>query len=230
MRISLPISTWIDGVRSAMPRTRLSRKLLAAIAAHSVSSSSAVVLSTSSGVMRRPPITMPTESSASLVGSQQAEDAQRRDRPGEDRDQPVDELVADQACDQRDHHPSGGEAGGDAEQVGAARPGHLGACRARGHHQQYENDGAEIVGQCARELPQVDRPARRERVEIDAPAQQRRQQRFRCTAASRITPSWISTQTEATSRPAASKAYRRCRSAHAGGSSQFLDSPLGIVT
>ena len=57
-RISLPISTWIDGVRSAMPRTRLSRKSLAAFAAHSVSSSSTVVLITSSGETRKPPITI----------------------------------------------------------------------------------------------------------------------------------------------------------------------------
>ena len=43
-RISLPISTWIDGVRSATLRTRRSRKSLAAFAAHNVSSSSTVVL------------------------------------------------------------------------------------------------------------------------------------------------------------------------------------------
>ena len=67
-RISLPISTWIDGVRSAVLRTRRSRKSLAAFAAHSVSISSTDVLITSSGVTRRPPITNPIESSAVMVG------------------------------------------------------------------------------------------------------------------------------------------------------------------
>ena len=67
-RISLPISTWIEGVRSVVLRTRRSRKSLDALAAHSVSISSTVVLISSSGVTRRPPITTPIESSAAMVG------------------------------------------------------------------------------------------------------------------------------------------------------------------
>ena len=67
-RISLPISTWIDGVKSALARTRRSRKSLAAFAAHSVSISRTEVLITKSGVTRRPPITIAIESSAVMVG------------------------------------------------------------------------------------------------------------------------------------------------------------------
>ena len=48
---------------------RRSRKLLAAIAAHSAISSNAEVFSTSSGVTRRPPITIARESSAATVAS-----------------------------------------------------------------------------------------------------------------------------------------------------------------
>ena len=81
-RISLPISTWIDGVRSATLRMRRSRNSPVAFATHSVSSSSTVVLITSSGVTRKPPMKMPTESSALTHRLQQAENAERGDRPG----------------------------------------------------------------------------------------------------------------------------------------------------
>ena len=68
-RVTLPISTWIDGVSSAVLRTRLSRKSPAAFAAHSASMSRTAVLITSSGEMRRPPTTTATESSAVMAGA-----------------------------------------------------------------------------------------------------------------------------------------------------------------
>jgi len=67
-RVILPINTWIEGVRSVALCTRLSRKSLAAVAAHKASISSTAVLMTSSAEMRRPPMTMATESRVAIVG------------------------------------------------------------------------------------------------------------------------------------------------------------------
>ena len=69
MRISLPSSTWIDGVSPVTCWTRRSRKLLVAVAAHSATASSTVVLRTSSGVTRMPPIMIARASSAATVSS-----------------------------------------------------------------------------------------------------------------------------------------------------------------
>ena len=69
MRMSLPSSTCMDGVRSGDACTRRSRKLLTAVAAQIASSSSTVVLRISSGVTRRPPSTIARESSAATVPS-----------------------------------------------------------------------------------------------------------------------------------------------------------------
>ncbi len=60
-------------------------EVASALAAHSVSISSTVVLITSSGVMRRPPSMMPTGIERVTRRIEQTEDAQRRDRPGRDR-------------------------------------------------------------------------------------------------------------------------------------------------
>ena len=69
MRISLLSSTWIDGVRSEKPRSRLSRKLLAAIAAQIIRTSSTEVFRITSGVIRRPPRLSVIESSPATIGS-----------------------------------------------------------------------------------------------------------------------------------------------------------------
>ena len=69
MRISLLSSTWIDGVRSEKPRSRLSRKLLAATATQTVSTISTDVFRITSGVIRSPPRLSVTESSPARTGS-----------------------------------------------------------------------------------------------------------------------------------------------------------------
>ena len=69
IRIILTSSTWIDGVRSADRLIRLSEKLLAMLVSHSATISSAPSLIRSSGVSRKPPSTIATESSSSSVGS-----------------------------------------------------------------------------------------------------------------------------------------------------------------
>jgi hypothetical protein len=66
MRISFESRTWIDGVRSVKFWTRLSRKLEKLFASHRVISSSAVVLSTSSGVSRSPPSLSVTAGASSV--------------------------------------------------------------------------------------------------------------------------------------------------------------------
>ena len=172
-RINLPISTWIDGVKSALLRTRRSRKSLAAFAAHNVSISSTEVLITKSGVTRKPPITNAERIERRHGRLQQAEDAERRDGPGRHRHQPVDELIADQPGDQRDHHPGGGEADGDAEQIKPTRDGQRDDRRLHEKHDQHENDGAEIGQDEPRHRLQEQRPAQRQRGEVDAAADQR---------------------------------------------------------
>ncbi len=67
-RIILISSTWIDGVRSPDRVIRLSAKLLAILVSHSATTKSTPSLIRSSGVSRRPPSTIETESSASMVG------------------------------------------------------------------------------------------------------------------------------------------------------------------
>ena len=69
IRIILTSSTWIDGVRSLDGLIRLSAKLLAMLVSQSATTSSTPSLITSSGVSRRPPSTIETESSASTAGS-----------------------------------------------------------------------------------------------------------------------------------------------------------------
>ncbi len=107
---------------------------------------------------------------------QQAEDAERGDRPGRYRHQPVGELVADEAGDQSDHHPGGGEAGGDAEQVRAARPGQRLHRRMHQRHHHHEDEGGEIGQHVTGELAQQRRPAHGHRREMNAVADQRRGQ------------------------------------------------------
>jgi hypothetical protein len=58
-------------------------------------------LISSSGVSRRPPSTIETESSASDAGSSWPSDAQRRDQPCRYRHQLDDEVVADHRGDER---------------------------------------------------------------------------------------------------------------------------------
>src|SRR6266404_2010667 len=68
-RITLISSTWIDGVRSVERVIRLSTKLETRLVSHNATIKSTPSLIRSSGVSRRPPSTIETESSASMVGS-----------------------------------------------------------------------------------------------------------------------------------------------------------------
>ena len=67
-RIILINSTWIEGVRSADCVMRLSTKLERMLVNHSATISSTPSLISSRGVSLRPPSTIDTESSASMVG------------------------------------------------------------------------------------------------------------------------------------------------------------------
>ena len=129
MRMILTSSTWTDGVRSVARVIRLSTKLLAMLVSHSATSSSAPALIRSSGVSRKPPITIANESSVSDRRIELAEDAQRRDEPCRYRHQLDDEGVADHRGHEPDHEPRQRQLGGDHQQVAAARPGRRGTSR-----------------------------------------------------------------------------------------------------
>ena len=88
MRINLPISAWIDGVSVGNVLNPAVEEVAGVVAPHSASSSSATVLSTSSGVTRSPP----DHDRAGIEhldggGSSRPRMLQRRDGPGRDRDQ-----------------------------------------------------------------------------------------------------------------------------------------------
>ena len=76
-RTILTSSTWIDGVRSAERVIRPSTKLLAMLVSHSATIRSAPSLISSSGVSRRSPSTIETESSVSISRLELAERCSR---------------------------------------------------------------------------------------------------------------------------------------------------------
>ena len=129
-----------------------------------------------------------------ITSVQQAEDAERRDRPGDDRHHAIDELVADQARQHRDHDPGGGEAGGDPDQVcPAGQSGRLHR-NSRDQEQADADDDAEIVDQDgAARRRWSGHPMVRETRSIRRRTSAAIAQPIR--AASAIRPSWIGIQT-----------------------------------
>ncbi len=128
-RASLPSSTWIDGVRSSIGAQPRVEEVAQRDRAPQRDQEQRRGLERE---QRRDPQAADHDAGAVEPGDhlvEQADDAERRDRPRDDRHHAVEERVADQARGDRDHHPGGREAGGDADQVGAAGQRHVPACR-----------------------------------------------------------------------------------------------------
>ena len=174
MRISLPSRTLIVGVRSGVLWTRLSMRFPRSEASHNATSSSTTVLMISSGVILIPAIAMPTEFEPCRRRGEQAENAQRCDRPGRDRDEFLDERVADDGGGERDHHPGGDQADRDAEQIGPARIGHLQHRCPADDGQQNEDDRRQIAQKRPDDQAQRQRPAQRRIGHIEKTADETR--------------------------------------------------------